>query len=338
MGHYVSKMNIKTIPRTPVSGKNPENYSNFVYNARFHMGYYIAESSFLPKPERGTFACEDIQQDTNIGLAIQFKNRYLRPDLEWTRTDLCKYTNHSDYPNLDQHIVRSETETFVFFYALRDIKKGDELTINYKDFPYKQVIDLTFLDPRNKMHFLYLTIPLDDYEDFQKNGWSSPLKMYEEGEEDIFHSRFTHKYHEPAADYLGLDPETITDADVMTYIMDSNKPEYWLTPHTIFFNLLSIRWFPDKYLTTLGPVVEVSLDYLKLLCYTPILMDPTEFAPKTIKWETLMRNDILDDVRQSALLCSDLGKKLCMPKIALTELYHINSDLFELTVYEHGIS
>lgn len=296
--------------------------------------YYIALSSFLPPPERGTFASVDIPMDTNVGLGVQFNNRYIRPDIEWHRSELCRFINHSEHPNLRQHVVRTDTETTVYFYACRDIKQDDELTINYKDFPYKQAIDLTFLDPRNKMHFLYMVIPTKEYDLFRERGYLSPMRIYEESPAEF--DKVVRKYRNAAAGYLSRDVHDITDCDVMTYLMAADKSEFWLTQYTIYFNLLSVRWYPDKFLKNTAPFVEVAIDYLKLLCYNPVLLDPTEFSPKSMDWDTLMRGDTLDDIRQSALLCSDLNKKLCMPRIAIPDLYHINSDLFELTTYEHG--
>jgi SET domain-containing protein len=48
--------------------------------------------------------------------------------------DMTRFANHSDNPNLTQKY----NDKGYYIFALRDIKKGEELTINYEDFEIKR--------------------------------------------------------------------------------------------------------------------------------------------------------------------------------------------------------
>ncbi len=48
--------------------------------------------------------------------------------------DMIRFANHSDHPNLKQKY----NDKGYYIQSLRDVKKGEELTINYEDFEVKR--------------------------------------------------------------------------------------------------------------------------------------------------------------------------------------------------------
>jgi len=55
------------------------------------------------------------------------------PDQDYTRTDVGKYINHSNKPNMKLHRIKN-----IFYYRSIDyIRGGMELTIDYKTFPWE---------------------------------------------------------------------------------------------------------------------------------------------------------------------------------------------------------
>ena len=79
----------------------------------------------------GLFTEEDLEQGTNLGMS------HLKFDGEIIRTPLGGFINHSDEPNCVRAKLRY-TNQAKFDYikwnliVIRDIKKGEELTVTYK--------------------------------------------------------------------------------------------------------------------------------------------------------------------------------------------------------------
>ena len=76
----------------------------------------------------GLFAIENIKKDTELGISHFYCEETIQ------RTPLGGFYNHSENPNL---ILVEEKTTIIVektFIAKKKIKKGDELTMNYKEF------------------------------------------------------------------------------------------------------------------------------------------------------------------------------------------------------------
>ena len=78
----------------------------------------------------GAFATRDFLPGEHIGHAL------VPPA---TRTDLAKYTNHSDDPNVELRASGGAVD----YYAARHILAGEELALNYRRMPYLE--DRSFL-------------------------------------------------------------------------------------------------------------------------------------------------------------------------------------------------
>ena len=83
----------------------------------------------------GLFTEEDLEQGTNLGMS------HLKFDGEIIRTPLGGFINHSDEPNCVRAKLRytnQDDPNAKFDYikwnliVIRDIKKGEELTVTYK--------------------------------------------------------------------------------------------------------------------------------------------------------------------------------------------------------------
>lgn len=61
-----------------------------------------------------------------FGSLSKLSNKYI------LSADNARFTNHSSHPNLESKIVTGEPEAIAL--ANRDIKKGEELTIDYRGF------------------------------------------------------------------------------------------------------------------------------------------------------------------------------------------------------------
>jgi len=100
---------------------------------------YINENKilFITKESKiagkGNFAIKDIKKGTNLGLGLTKIGNTNNPDTDYERYDLCTFTNHSKTPNL----YYKKTGKKYFFYALKDIKTGEELTIDYRKFDFE---------------------------------------------------------------------------------------------------------------------------------------------------------------------------------------------------------
>ena len=73
----------------------------------------------------GLYSTCAIESGTNLGMT-----HYKAPELEngWCRTPLGGFINHSDKPNC----VKKMFNNRYFLKTLRDIEKGEELTLSYE--------------------------------------------------------------------------------------------------------------------------------------------------------------------------------------------------------------
>ena len=85
----------------------------------------------------GLFAIADILYGTSLGIshifAVGFKDDYIR-------TPLGGFINHSDTPNCfkgESH--EDSTLTYYILQTLKDIKKGEELTVTYTIYNVKPI-------------------------------------------------------------------------------------------------------------------------------------------------------------------------------------------------------
>lgn len=92
--------------------------------------YEIKESRIHGK---GTFANQDLSINTDIGLAFGRVSNTGNDDKDIERTPLGAYTNHSNHPNCK--IVK---EGYSYhFVTINKVKKGKELTVDYKTFDWE---------------------------------------------------------------------------------------------------------------------------------------------------------------------------------------------------------
>ena len=75
----------------------------------------------------GLFAKEDIDDNTKIGLG------WLIVGPELITTPLGGFINHSDEPNT----IKIKKDNRYYLYTIRDIKKGEELTLKYTFYSVK---------------------------------------------------------------------------------------------------------------------------------------------------------------------------------------------------------
>lgn len=81
----------------------------------------------------GNFAKVDLDSDINLGIGLEKIDDTGNSDKDYKRFDICTYTNHSDDPNL----FFKKVDDVYYFYTLRDIKKDEELTIDYSKFDFE---------------------------------------------------------------------------------------------------------------------------------------------------------------------------------------------------------
>lgn len=85
----------------------------------------------------GNFSTQNIKKDTDLGVGLTKIKNTGEPDKDYKRYDICTYTNHSNKPNL----YYKKNGKDYHFYTLHDIKKGEELTIDYKKFDFDGIRD-----------------------------------------------------------------------------------------------------------------------------------------------------------------------------------------------------
>jgi|TARA_Y100000034_G_scaffold83653_1_gene100144 SET domain-containing protein len=74
----------------------------------------------------GVFATEDIKKENNFGVS-HIKD--LKVEDGYWRTPLGGFINHSTYPNCKKS--KNKFTNNLYLKAIRDIKKGEELTVYY---------------------------------------------------------------------------------------------------------------------------------------------------------------------------------------------------------------
>ena len=75
----------------------------------------------------GVFAKEDIDGNVILGLS------HIVVDGELIRTPLGGFVNHSDTPNT----IKIQKDNRYYLYTIREIKKGEELTLKYTFYSVK---------------------------------------------------------------------------------------------------------------------------------------------------------------------------------------------------------
>ena len=116
-----------------------------------HKKYSIDKSNIEGE---GVFATHDIEKGEFIGIPIPDENKFAefvrtRNDKLDTRSNLAKKLNHQSENNC---IVKSENNN-LNMYAQNDIKKGDEITIDYKNSPWYINKEITgFKENKSKLN------------------------------------------------------------------------------------------------------------------------------------------------------------------------------------------
>jgi len=101
------------------------------------FNHFLNESQLFKKEKSkisgtGNFAIDYIKKNTNLGIGLVKIDNTGSPDKDYKRYDICTFTNHSKTPNL----YYKKDKNKYYFYALDNIKKGEELTIDYQNFDF----------------------------------------------------------------------------------------------------------------------------------------------------------------------------------------------------------
>jgi len=100
------------------------------------MNYEIKKSKIHKK---GVFAKISFTPGVNLSIAFKLKsNKTQWNDKNVTRTELGQFMNHSNVPNVK--IVKSNRS--IFYVTIKNIKKGQELFVDYNTIPFKRNIPL----------------------------------------------------------------------------------------------------------------------------------------------------------------------------------------------------
>jgi len=74
----------------------------------------------------GLFAVKDIPIGTNLG------ESHRKDNADWLRAPLGAFYNHSESPNcIKSEVYKNPFRTWMNLLTLREIKAGEELTVNY---------------------------------------------------------------------------------------------------------------------------------------------------------------------------------------------------------------
>ena len=128
----------------------PASYGTKKYFEQHHACVYVGDAG---KKGRGVFAGEKIKKNWLIEEAPCLLFQMNEDDGDWSYFDHVIYHwgdhgwfamalgfgslyNHSNRPNAVYHLARNEHgQPSITFWALRDIEKGKEITINYNGDP-----------------------------------------------------------------------------------------------------------------------------------------------------------------------------------------------------------
>lgn len=80
----------------------------------------------------GIFTRYKIIKGINLGLSFLKIANTKNEDKNYLRTDLGKYVNHSDIPNIE--IIKQGNK--FYYYSLKNLKENEELLIDYKNFDF----------------------------------------------------------------------------------------------------------------------------------------------------------------------------------------------------------
>jgi hypothetical protein len=102
-------------------------YLNFIQEIK---NYEVKTSRIHGK---GIFAKTDLPSGINLGVAFTKIRNTGTPDKDYKRSVLGIYVNHSTSPN----IKLSKMGNNFFYITIKNIRKGQELLINYYNFPWE---------------------------------------------------------------------------------------------------------------------------------------------------------------------------------------------------------
>ena len=101
---------------------------------------YISETYYNVKDSKisgkGIFANKGIDYNTKL-LAIKKVNETGNPDKDYERTKAGQFVNHSNNPNLVLVQANRNGKKVYFYKSKNKIKKGEELTIDYRQFDFE---------------------------------------------------------------------------------------------------------------------------------------------------------------------------------------------------------
>ena len=86
----------------------------------------------------GMFAARSLRGSQDIGWALKRVKHTGIPDRDYVRSDLTKFMNHSDSPNVK--LLKKKSNLWVFIIE-HNIRAGEELFVDYRTFPFEGKID-----------------------------------------------------------------------------------------------------------------------------------------------------------------------------------------------------
>ena len=263
--------------------------------------YYVAPSIYLHKKgELGTFASRNLPEEFDLGCAIDIPMGKTRPSLEWTRTEICKMTNHSFESNLKQISHRNALGVMVHYVTSKPIKKGEELLVNYKEFDFHKLIDMSFLDPDAGHHLLYYRIDPSMLKFYKKFGLSSPKRISE----------------------LKGVPSGILD-DFFDYDQFNNHDS---NSSTIIFSMFPLSEYHPTYMRS---CIEFEIDTLKLDGFIPVILIRNKYKNITYDWDTFRTDNNYDGLKHLVINPSVARHDPIV--VAIKDAFHIDLELCERT-------
>ena len=136
--YKIDKYNLTTIEFMNYINKNGikinHNYTTGVKLIHINETYYNVKDSKISG--KGIFANKNIDSNTKL-LAIKKVNDTDNPDKDYKRTKAGQFVNHSNNPNLVLVQTIRNGKKVYFYKSKNKIKKGEELTIDYKQFDFE---------------------------------------------------------------------------------------------------------------------------------------------------------------------------------------------------------
>jgi len=278
--------------------------------------FYIDQSTHVKdKGELGTFASKDLPKDFDLGYAVDIPMGSQRPSLDWKRSELCKMTNHSFQANLKQESTRYGGGVIVHYITNKPINKGEELLVNYKEFEFNKLIDLSFLEPSAGKYMIYYRIPYAMLK-FHKNfGICSPQRILE-----------LRGKASGALDDLFDSPNFKCDSvEKCVSWMNSQKP--YMNALSIMFSMFPLTEYHESYMK---PCIEFKVDTLKFHSFIPSLIYGKKVRKKVFNWDRLRNDDRYDEMRK--LISTPYSAMRGDPVIlGVKDLLHMNLELCDRT-------